>query len=72
MWLKLEVVNGLANESVRGTQIPHYGVNIDNDDDMVCGRLLKFSGLQDTVCVHALGMHLYYVCMSQGLLWSRY
>lgn len=54
MWLKSEVVNGWASESLCGRQIPHYGVNIDNDDDIVRGHLLKRSGLQGSVCVHAL------------------
>ncbi len=57
VWLKLEVVNGCASESLRGRQIPHYRVNIDNDDDVVRGHLLKCRGLQGSLCVCACCMN---------------
>lgn len=49
-WLKLEAVSGLANESVRGTQIPHREVNIDRDDDIVWGRGVQWSPMH-CVCI---------------------
>lgn len=41
--------NGGASESLCGRLIPHCGVNIDNDEDSVRGRLVKCSGLQGTM-----------------------
>lgn len=49
MWLKSEVVNGWASDSLSGRQIPQYGVNIDNNDDVVRGHLLKCASLQGAV-----------------------